>query len=358
LNSKLVSEGSARAVPNLDFARYAVDSLRAENFTLVDLGCAGGINPVWRIFGSRLRALAIDASMDECRRLADGEELQGIEYVSAFAGIAPDHPFVVRRGGEEVHVRNPWPRLSAAHTMQRREAKLRAATDQEKIRQSTWWLTETADASRPVIVPDMLSQRGMDNVDFLKIDTDGNDFGILNSFDGCFDKFGILGAYLEVNFCGSPDDTNRTFHNTDRFMKAQGFELFDLSVRRYSAAALPAPYELDIPAQTISGRILQGDALYIRDWAAADWAQIAAQASVEKLIKLAAIFSLMSLPDCAAEILIAFRARFSGWLAVDRALDLLSAQIQPSVQPPLSYKAYLSAFQADSPDFYPKPNKG
>ena len=345
-------------MPNFDFARYAVESLRAENFTLVDLGCAGGINPVWRIFGSRLRALAIDASVGECRRLAEAEELKGIEYVGAFAGIAPDHPFVVRRGIEEVPSRNPWPRLSAAHTVRRREAKLREATDQEKLRQSSWWLTETADASRPVVVPDMLSQRGMDNVDFLKIDTDGNDFAILNSFDECFDKFGILGACLEVNFCGPADETYHTFHNTDRFMKAQGFELFDLSLRRYSAAALPAPYELDIPAQTVSGRILQGDAIYIRDWAGADWSEVAARASVEKLIKLAAIFSLMGLPDCAAEILTTFRARFSGWLAVDRALDLLSAQIQPSSQSPLSYKAYLAAFQSDSPDFYPKPNKG
>jgi hypothetical protein len=353
-----VSEGSDRAVSNADFALYAAESLRAENFTLVDIGCAGGINPVWRVFGSRLRALALDASVDECRRLAEAEKLQGIEYVSAFAGIAPDHPFIVRRGIEEVPSRNPWPRLSAAHTTQFREQKLRASTDQEKIRQSIWWMTETADASRPVIVPEMLAQRGMDNVDFLKIDTDGNDFAILNSFDDCFDKCGILGAFIEVNFCGPPDDTYRTFHNTDRFMKAQGFELFDLSVRRYSAAALPARYELDIPAQTVSGRILQGDALYIRDWAGADWAEVAAGASVEKLIKLAAVFSLMGLPDCAAEILVSFRSRLAGWLGVDRALDLLAAQTQSASRSPMNYRTYLAAFQSDSSDFYPKPNKG
>ena len=229
---------------------------------LVDIGCAGGIDPVWRVFGSRLRALAIDASIDECRRLAEKEGSSGIEYVGAFAGIAPDHPFVLRRVGRPEVARNVWPRMSAAHTAERREAQLRKATDQEKIRQSIWWLTETADASKPLIVPEMLSQRGITSVDFLKIDTDGNDFGILNSFDDHMVGLGILGARLEVTFFGSEDDTNRTFHNTDRFMKAHGFELFDLSLRRYSVAALPARYELDIPAQTLTGRILQGDAIY------------------------------------------------------------------------------------------------
>lgn len=336
------------------FARHAAASLVTENFTLVDLGCAGGIDPVWRNFGSRLRALAVDASVGECHRLAENESSTGIEYVGGFAGISPDHPFALRREGRLEAGRNPWTRLSAAHTAQRREAELRTATDEEKLRQSIWWLTETADATRPLIVPEMLSLREMTNVDFLKIDTDGNDFAILNSFDGLFDRFGILGARLEVNFCGSSDDTDRTFHNTDRFMKAHGFELFDLSLRRYSAAALPARYELDIPAQTITGRLLQGDALYVRDWAAPDWTDAAAQASTEKLIKLAAVFSLLGLPDCAAEILVAFRARLANLLDVSGSLDMLAAQIQPESLRPLDYRAYIAAFESDSSHFFPE----
>ncbi len=337
-----------------EFARLVASKLKDEYFTLVDLGCAGGIDPVWRVFGSRLRALAIDASVAECRRLAEIEQLPGIEYVSGFAGISPQHPFSLRRAGRPEAGRSPWSRLSAAHTAKRREALLRGATDQEKLGHSLWWLTETADSTRPIIVPEMLDERGLRSVDFLKIDTDGNDFGILNSFDGYFDEFGILGAFLEVNFCGSEVDTDRTFHNVDRFMKKQGFELFDLSVRRYSTAALPARYELTIAAQTVTGRILQGDALYVRDWAGEDWTDAAAKASTEKLGKLAAIFALRGLPDCAAEILTAFRDRLSGLLNVDAALDMLAAEVQGESGKPLSYKAYLAAFEADSPEFYAK----
>ena len=48
-------------------------------------------------------------------------------------------------------------------------------------------------------------------------------------------------------------------------MRQWGFDLFDLSLRRYSTGALPAPFEYDGPAQTIFGRPYQGDAIYLRD---------------------------------------------------------------------------------------------
>ena len=49
-------------------------------------------------------------------------------------------------------------------------------------------------------------------------------------------------------------------------MRAHGFALFDLTVRTYSSSALPQPYVMPHAAQSIRGRPLQGDALYIRDF--------------------------------------------------------------------------------------------
>ena len=335
------------------FVRRAAASLRTEDFWLVDIGCSGGIDPAWRVFGERLRVLALDASVDECRRLAAAEANAGVEYVAAFAGISPEHPFSRRREGREEAGRNPWDRLSAARTMQRNEARLTGASDEQKIRENAWHMAETADRAKFVVVPDLLREKGVASLDFLKIDTDGNDFGILNSFDGDFERLGILGARLEVNFCGTPDDTNRTFHNTDRFMKEQGFELFDLSIRRYSTAALPASYALPVPAQTRSGRILQGDAFYARDWVAPYWEAASAAASPDKLLKLATIFSIHDLPDCAAEIVVRFRDRLAALLDVDDALDLLAADSQRPAKRPLKYREYLAAFERDEPLFYP-----
>jgi len=312
------------------------------------------------VFGDRLRALAIDASVDECRRLAASETNPGIEYLAAFAGISPDHPFSRRRQGREEASRNAWHRLSAARSIKRNEVRLRAASEEERIKESAWQLTEVADEQHPVVVPNLLRQKGVASVDFLKIDTDGNDLAILNSFEGEFDRLGVLGARLEVNFAGTADDTNRTFHNTDRFMKAQGFELFDLEMRRYSAAALPARYTTTIAAQTESGRLLQGDALYLRDWCAPYWSEAAGAATADKLLKLAAFFSLFGLPDCAAEVVTDFRARLESRIDIDAALDSLAADTQTGTERPLSYRDYIAAFDADDALFYParpKPDK-
>jgi len=340
-----------------EFASHISASLRGEHFTLVDIGCSGGIDARWRVFQPALRGLGIDASVSECKRLTDAETVSGMEYVAAFAGIDPGHPFMRRRDGRPEASRNPWERLSTARTMARRAPALSDRTDHEKLEQTMWWLTQTADPAKPVAIPDLLEAKHLTDVDFLKIDTDGNDFAILNSFDTALERFGVLGALLEVNFCGSDNDTDRTFHNTDRFMKAHGFELFDLSLRRYSAAALPARFEFNLPAQTVSGRILQGDALYIRDWAAPDWAEMAAQATDAKILKLAAIFSLMNLPDCAAEVVQKFRHRIEKHLDAAAALNALARQAQPDERAPLSYEEYMASFEADEPRFYPTRNR-
>lgn len=336
-----------------DFARLVARSLWTEGVFLVDIGCAGGIDPAWRVFGDRLAALAIEASVDECRRLEAQEANPAVAYLAAFAGLPPDHSFARRRGGKPDASRNSWDRLSAAKTMQRNQAHLAESSDEERIKQSVWWMTEVADAAKPVIVPDYLKAKGIMNVDFLKIDTDGNDLAILHSFDGALDRLGILGARVEVNFGGSADDTDRTFHNTDRFMKAQGFELFDLTMRRYSAAALPARYTTTIAAQTESGRLLQGDALYLRDWCAPYWAEAAAGATADKLLKLAAFHAMFGLPDCAAELLLAFRPRLETRIDIDAALDVLAEQTQSGTDRKLSYRDYMAAFDADDPLFYP-----
>ena len=75
----------------------------------------------------------------------------------------------------------------------------------------------------------------------------------------------VFGIGIEVNYCGTDAANQNTFHNVDRFLRKHGFDLYDLTVRKYSLAALPAPYADKIPAQSNRGRPLQGDALYFKD---------------------------------------------------------------------------------------------
>ncbi|MFX8362538.1 hypothetical protein ABTL34_19440, partial [Acinetobacter baumannii] len=69
------------------------------------------------------------------------------------------------------------------------------------------------------------------------------------------------------NFEGSYSPHHHTFHNTDRYMRRHGFDLFGLTTRNYSSGALPSPFLYRYPAQSLHGRPLQGDALYLRDFA-------------------------------------------------------------------------------------------
>jgi hypothetical protein len=332
------------------FAALVAEGLGSERFSLLDIGCSGGIDARWRVFGARLKALGIDASQAECARLKAAESNAGVDYVAAFAAEAPDAKLEVKQASPLIfRIRD---RLSFMRTTELREARLGKAATEEKLRHNAWEMTELADRSKPVVVPELLGQRGWTDLDYLKIDIDGSDFRVLKTFDGKFAGLGVLAVQLEVNFVGTDAPGEHAFHNTDRFMRSQGYELFRLDVRTYSSRALPARYVWPTPAETVSGRPFQGEAYYARDVAAPGL-------SPAKRAKLAAIFALWAVPDLAAELLVAQRAALAPLFDVDKGLDLLAAQQQPDRTRKLGYKAYLASFEADDRWFYrPEGNIG
>ena len=326
------------------FTTLVAGALGGSAFRLLDIGCSGGLDPRWRAFGARLQAIGIDASRGECARLAKAEQLAGVEYVPAFAaGVAgrriekPDRqasPLILA-------VRE---RLSFMRTREIRAARLAKAEIEEKLRHNAWEMTELADQDKAVLVPDLVAARGWTDFDYLKIDIDGSDYEVLRTFDGKLAPAGVLGVQLEVNFVGTTNDSDHTFHNTDRFMRRQGYELLRLDVRNYSARALPGRYVWPTPAETLFGRPFQGEAWYARDFEGATL-------EPSKLLKLAAIYAAIGVPDMAAELLLKRRAELGG-LDIDRALDLLAAQVQPDRLRKLDYRSYMRHFEADPPHFY------
>ena len=125
-----------------------------------------------------------------------------------------------------------------------------------------------------------------------------------------------------------------------------------MKVRTYSTSALPERYVWPFPAETVAGRRLQGDAFYARDLASTEWDDLARQLGAAKLAKLAAIFAIRGLPDCAAELLATRRSLLAPLLDVDAGLDLLARQVQGSAWRPLGYRDYIAAFEANHRRFY------
>lgn len=335
-------------------ARFVGSGLRKERFVLLDIGASGGIDSGWRSFAPRLTAYGFDPSIAECERLNAAEADPEVSYIPAFVAAPKDGHIATARAGRAPTLRNPWNRLAVAATMERQQAQLTAASDRERMEANAWTMTKLADPAAPVIVPSFLEERNIQSVDFIKIDIDGDDFDVLQTLDGAFQPLGILGVAIEVNFIGGVEPHEHTFHNTDRYLRKNGFDLCALSTRPYANAALPSRYQLKFPAQSATGRPLQGDAIYVRDvFQDGDSPEML---SDEKLLKLAAVYSLLNLPDMGAEVFVRAATRLSQLVDVKIALDMLAAQSQalsPVGPRPLTYEEYIAAFNRNDPMFYP-----
>ena len=344
---------AAPSLPALSsLSALVAQGLKAERFALLDVGCSGGLDSKWRAFGSRLRALGIDASASECQRLAAAESNPDVEYVAAFVSPRADKPVDLSAGPAAPHIMRMRDRMSFMRTREIREERLKTASAEEQFRHNAWEMTGLADPTKPIVVPDLLASKGWTDLDYLKIDTDGIDWEILQSFDGRLAPLHLLAVQLEVNFIGDGSAEEHAFHNTDRFMRRQGFDLFRLDVRNYSTRALPARYIWPTPAETHSGRPFQGEAYYALDLIRLIGGSGAEGMSVEKVAKLAAILSAWDVPDAAAELLLHYREKLTATFDVDRGLDLLAAQAQPERARPLGYRDYMARFETDPPDFY------
>jgi hypothetical protein len=319
----------------------AIGQWLSDPFCLVDVGCAYGVGPAWTGFGEKLHVIGFDPDATEIARL-NAEQHSGIhEYFCAFVQTDQHHPFKIASGTEEALQRNPWARLAIHNWVNTRSRKDLPSAD-----------------NLPLVEPQsitnlgvFLDARNIHTVDYIKLDVDGSDLELLHAFADHLSRLNVLGLGLEINYFGSHSPFCNTFHNIDRLMKSLGYELFDLSKRKYSADALPAPSRLHpYPAETKFGRVLQGDAFYARDVAAGGaWS---ASLSADKCLKSAALFSLMDLPDVAAQVLLFAGAKLDRSV-VETGLDLLTKQAQLGRDRAWSYEEYISRYKNDDRYFRP-----
>jgi FkbM family methyltransferase len=316
------------------------------DFFLLDVGASGGVGKHWAFFGDRLRAIAFEPLLAEAERLQRAAAGSKITYEAAFATCRDyDQMFPPDLRSDRIRSKNndPYPRTSAAR-----------AQEVMRINYPEHVFNAGAPAEytdRRVVLDEFIPAAERPSVDFLKIDTDGHDIEVLLGAQGLVDAGGILGMSIEAQFHGASDDHANTFATIDGWMRRNGFSLFDLEIYRYSRGALPAPFKIDSPAQTLTGQVLWGEAVYFRDLAAPDYERMWSYPPTrERVFKLAALFDLFRLPDCAAELLQTYRA-----LTGDTCDFLLDQLVAGLGRTPGVYREFIAAFDRDPTAWYPPP---
>jgi hypothetical protein len=139
----------------------------SEPFTLIDVGCSGGISPFWRVFDPSLMALGIDPVVTECERLNVHETNSNVRYRPAFVGLPDQHPFVQKRGHNEPWGGNPWNRLSTPLAIEilkpktKKEDKLSVLND--------WQNSKLADTKSKIGVDDLVQEEKLSGWILLKL---------------------------------------------------------------------------------------------------------------------------------------------------------------------------------------------
>ena len=329
---------------SLPMTKYLVKAGVLEKcpFTLLDVGCSGGIFDIWRVFDKYLISHGIDPQQSEVDRLNENESHEGIHYHAFYVGLPDTHEYCIERSKTNIpEYFQPWQRLSAAAFNETSSSE--APPQNNPIGEDL--------TSKKITIAEFVKENSIASVDFIKIDTDGFDLEALHSCEDVWESRNVLGALIETSYVGGPNPTDNTFHNIDRFMKSRGFQIFNMDIKRYSRKVLPAPFKLDIYAQTHWGQPQWGDVLYLRDGAAKDYEKVwKNQLSVEKILKLACLYEMYQVPDCAIEMFLEHKKRLEQYVNVDELIEVLTPPLRGKQ---VSYSQYMNAFYKNTKMFFP-----
>ena len=188
-------------------------------FHLIDVGASGGIAPYWSAFGQRLRAVGFDPIAVETAGQAT--EHPQVKYETALVGSRNfDRLFPLSE--RQIRV-DPYTRTSAA-----RAQEIGAA------RRGAHQSATTQHTGRHVVLDEYVDDH--EEVDFLKIDTDGSDLEVLLGAERILTSGQILGLLVETQFQGWAHDYSNTFANIDRARAALDYaptKRPDVGIPRY-----------------------------------------------------------------------------------------------------------------------------
>jgi len=309
-------------------------------FVLVDVGCSGGIEAKWSELGSSGLFFGFDPLIEEIDRLQrDARDNETFECAFVVGlGAAPPSPFAS----------GPFEMTSAI------------AVDRRLSAEGSAYVRSEFNGGREVCYTDYSVTldnhfAGIQNVgsapNFLKTDTDGFDYAVLEGARNILSSQDLIGVEVECGFHGNPDDSRTsTFANIDKLMRKAGFTLYRLSPHNYSRAALPSRFVYEIPAQTLEGTVQWADAVYFRDPFVSQEFRERLDESAELRNKYMLALVVMGFRDVAAQVLTEFPDAFFPGVEVQVVLDSFIEGNQVGAG---SYQHLIEIFENDFAAFFP-----
>lgn len=310
-----------------------------EPVCVFDVGCSNsGIGPEWDAFGSSLCGVGFDPLFVEIERLSSIEKRPGICYEAAFVGPHTEKKEVIFSTREDFKL-NPFGRSSSFLAAQ--------ITSRNHAREFFNAGAPLKYTDQRVSIDDYVRRHGKAPL-VLKVDTDGETFGVLTGAEHTITS-SVVAVCIECVFEGAQFRYADSFSAIDTFLRERGFSLFALEPFGYTRAALPGLFTFEMFAQTRTGQVMWCDTVYLRDLADPRYEQaFGFQITEERVLQTACLMEMFDLRDCAAELLQVHASRLH--CEVEPLLDQL---VPEYLGHNLSYREYIARFKADPTLLFP-----
>lgn len=213
--------------------------LKKDPIVLIDAGASGGIPRAWRRMGAGVSVLGFEPdkrAFEKLDRSADSEK-----FINAGA-YKSDGVVKLKLTKKQ----------ECSSIYEPNDGLLAEFPDAER-----YGVIGSTDMAVKRITERLLSEEGMRDPDFLKLDTQGADLDVLAGAEDLLSK-SIFGVDVEVEFApiyrGQP-----LFAEVDIFLRSRGFQLFDMKRYYWKRKA-------GVAAPNTRGQIIFADAVYFKTY--------------------------------------------------------------------------------------------
>lgn len=240
---------------------------------LVDVGARGGIHRKWNLLSESIKVLGFEPDPEECIRLNEKSKKNHTCLPIALHNRSGTIEMNITKNPVNSSIYLPnfplWNRFPNLHELE--------------VIKSVQVDCDTLD--------NVLKSNDIQDVDFLKIDTQGSELQILEGAREAL-KSSIFGVDVEVEFSPIYKD-QPLFPEVDKYLRDLGFVLFDMDLARLKRKKCGKIYS--------KGQVLWAHAVYFRDFISNSDGDF--NFSPEKAIKTVAIAELHGFSDFALELL-------------------------------------------------------